>query len=143
MRSSDPRERMPRRAEFQRRRSLRLRLELLEDRCLLSSTATAYGQLPLAFEPNVGQTSAAIAYLARGPGYSVGLNAAGAFIALQNPSTSSGSEQLIDVRLVGANAAPTAISQDQLPGVANYLVGNNPSQWHTNIPTYGQVTYQD
>ena len=117
-----------------------LQLELLEARWLPSGTAS-YGQLPLAFEPNVGQTSAGIGYLARGPGYSVGLNASGAFIALENSSSST--SNLIDVRLVGANSAPTAVSQDELPGVANYLIGNNPSDWHTNIPTYGQVTYQN
>jgi hypothetical protein len=32
-----------------------------------------YGQLPIRFEPNVGQAPAAVQYLSRGAGYSVGL----------------------------------------------------------------------
>src|ERR1700683_840388 len=108
MRSSDSRKRTPTPA-VERRRPLRLRLEFLEDRCLLSSAAAAYGQLPLAFEPNVGQTNSAIAYLARGPGYSVGLSAGGAFLALQGSSSSSDGEQIIDVRLIGAAPSSQAL----------------------------------
>ena len=129
------------RAGAQRRRPLALRLESLEDRWMPSSAAAAYGQLPLAFQPNIGQASPAISYLARGPGYSVGLTSTSAIVDLQN-SSSSGS-QILDVRLVGAEIAAQGLSQDQLPGVANYLIGNNPADWHTNVPTYGQVSYQN
>jgi hypothetical protein len=34
--------------------------------------AEAYGQLPMAFEPNVGQTDAPVRFLARGRGYTAG-----------------------------------------------------------------------
>jgi len=49
----------------------------------------------------------------------------------------------IRLHYVGANAAAQAIGQDQLPGVANYLVGSDPAGWRTGLPTYAQVSYQD
>src|SRR5205823_6500094 len=32
---------------------------------------------------------------------------------------------------------------DPLPGKVNYLLGNDPMRWRTNVPTYGKVAYQD
>src|SRR5205814_2409450 len=32
---------------------------------------------------------------------------------------------------------------DELPGKSNYLLGNDPSRWRTNVPTYRKVKYQD
>ena len=31
--------------------------------------------------------------------------------------------------------------EDLLPGIVNYLLGNNPAMWHTNIRTFAQVRY--
>src|SRR6185295_2469207 len=28
---------------------------------------------------------------------------------------------------------------DELPGKANYFIGNDPSRWRTNVPTYAKV----
>jgi hypothetical protein len=36
---------------------------------------------------------------------------------------------------------PQAI--DPLPGTANYIFGNDPAKWHTNIPTYRRIQYAD
>ena len=30
-----------------------------------------------------------------------------------------------------------------MPGVANYFIGNDPAQWHTNVPTSARVRYTD
>jgi hypothetical protein len=42
-----------------------------------------------------------------------------------------------------ANANPNAKIEgaDQLPGHANYFLGNDPAKWHTNVPTYAKVRY--
>ena len=47
------------------------------------------------------------------------------------------------MHLVGANPSPQAVGLDELPGKANYFIGNNPQNWHTNIPTYAKVQYRD
>ena len=35
------------------------------------------------------------------------------------------------------------MGQQELPGTVNYFLGNDPAEWHTNIPTYAQVQYHD
>ncbi|MHB8629676.1 MAG: SBBP repeat-containing protein [Aggregatilineales bacterium] len=42
-----------------------------------------------------------------------------------------------------ANPNATLGGADQLPGIANFFIGNDPSQWHTNVPTYAGVGYHD
>jgi hypothetical protein len=32
---------------------------------------------------------------------------------------------------------------DELPGKSNYLIGNDPNKWRTNVPTYGRVRYEN
>jgi hypothetical protein len=30
----------------------------------------------------------------------------------------------------------------RLPGTVNYFIGDDPAQWHTNLPTYAGVAYR-
>jgi hypothetical protein len=46
------------------------------------------------------------------------------------------------MQVLGGNANPRVMGEDPLPGKVNYFLGNDSSQWHTNIPTYGMVEYQ-
>src|SRR5262249_8142277 len=32
---------------------------------------------------------------------------------------------------------------DQQPGGVNYYIGNDPAQWHTDVPLYARVQYRD
>ena len=41
----------------------------------------------------------------------------------------------------GSNADTTIFGLDRLPGNSNYLVGNDPSRWHTDVPNYTRVKY--
>jgi hypothetical protein len=99
------------------------------------------GQLPLIFEPNQGQSDGQVKFLARGAGYSLFLNASDAVLAMQTPH-SPGQEQLVRMKLVGANAAATTSGTNPLPGKSNYLVGNDPRQWHSGVPQFAGVRYQ-
>ena len=47
------------------------------------------------------------------------------------------------MQIVGANPNATPVAQDQQPGIVNYFIGNDPTQWHTDIPTFGRVEYGD
>ncbi len=42
-----------------------------------------------------------------------------------------------------ANTAATIEGVEPLPGKVNYFFGNDPSQWHTDVPTYAKVKYHD
>jgi len=38
---------------------------------------------------------------------------------------------------------PQVVTQGALPGVANYLTGNDPTAWHLGVPTYAGLTYKN
>src|SRR5262249_58690052 len=115
-------------------------VEILEDRCL-PSTLTDFGRLPLAFEANVGQADAAVRFLAHGPGYVLALTEQGAALSLQ-PAGADAPAALLQLHLVGGSAAPTVVGVEQQPAHVNYLRGNDPSQWHTDVPLFSRVAYQ-
>jgi hypothetical protein len=123
-----------------------LHLEQLEERTLLNATAVgtsaaaqSYGQLPLSFEANQGQTTAQVNFLSRGQGYTLFLTPTQAVLALGQGS----GENVVQMRLVGASSAAQAEGLDRQAGVSNYLFGNDPSKWITNVAHFGQVEYQD
>jgi hypothetical protein len=138
-------------------RSKRASLEFLEDRLapadlVSASMPQAYGQLPISFEANVGQSASQVQYLARGSGYALFLTADSAVLSLTRSTTASaggGSTMAsaagvaLAMRLVEANPHAQVTGQDPLSGTSNYFVGNDPSQWHANIANYSQVSYQD
>jgi uncharacterized repeat protein (TIGR01451 family) len=107
-----------------------------------SQAREAYGKLPLSFEANQGQADPAARFLSRGQGYALSLMPGGADLSLRRPTADGQpSSALVHMRLVGANLAAQAAGLDKLPGTNNYLIGNDPAGWRTNIPTYARVQY--
>jgi hypothetical protein len=126
--------------------------------------SVTYAKLPLYFEPNQGQTAEQVHFLARGRGYTLFLTSTEAVLALRTPRKNSRnslspisrertwvrgtdpepSEQTgVRMQLVGANPIPRVAGREKLPGIVNYFVGNDPTKWCTDIPTYAKVKYQD
>jgi hypothetical protein len=101
--------------------------------------AGTYGQLPLHFEHNQGQIDGHVRFLARGSGYSLFLTSSEAVLALKNRRLSTAA--VVRMKLAGANPGPAVTGRDELPGKVNYFVGNDKTQWRTNIPTYARVHY--
>ncbi len=121
-------------------------------------TSDAYGKLPLSFELNQGQTDKQVKFLSRGSGYSVFLNSSEIVTTLRKPLVDEKSaksqsakpqkqETAIDavlrMKFVGANSQPVVAGTDELPGKVNYLIGNDPTKWNAEIPTYAKVKYTD
>ena len=124
-----------------------------------------YAALPLAFEQNQGQTDAQVKYVARGDGYILFLTANDAVFSLQSrPSESASyalrrssglraknSEQnnqttstaVVRMQLAGGNSLAKVSASNPLPGKSNYFLGNDPSKWHSDVPHYARVSYQD
>lgn len=96
-----------------------------------------YGQLPMSFEANLGQTDGRVLFLARGQGYGLFVNRLGATLALQPSQTSPGAA--LAVVPVGGNPAAKTVGLQPLAGRVNYLEGRNPTGWHTNVATYAAV----
>jgi hypothetical protein len=103
----------------------------------------------LAFEANQGQGAAPINFVARGSGYSLALTPEKAVLALQKPArtpeakASSAPGDVVQLQLVGANPAAPVVGLDELITKTNYFIGNDPSQWRTNVSNFGKVEYQD
>jgi hypothetical protein len=45
------------------------------------------------------------------------------------------------MRFLDANTSPQITSGEEMPGKVNYFLGENPSNWHTNVPTYASIKY--
>ncbi|MCW3100189.1 MAG: Cell surface protein, partial [Chthonomonadaceae bacterium] len=112
--------------------------------------------LPMAFEASAGRTNRQDDFLAHGPGYRLALSPGKATFQLAGISTQSRPAakhpaavsrrdsdlyETLAMRLVGADTSAHAV-QDAVPtGHANYFLGRDRSQWHTDIPLYDRVEY--
>ena len=122
----------------------------------------AYGRLPVAFRPNVGQADRAVQFSAAAGGASIFLTSGGVTISLptqnqlrgnsprgQNPrqtlpgASEPGFAARAEVlRLAFPGISPTRITgSDPVPGLANYLIGRDPRSWRTNVSGYREVVY--
>ena len=96
----------------------------------------AYGKLPLHFEVNRGQTSDEVRFFSRGPGYGFYLTPdAQAVLVLKHG--------VLRTTLVDAAPGAPVTGLEELPGKANYFIGNDPAKWRSNVPTYAKVRYRE
>jgi hypothetical protein len=106
---------------------------------LAAAVEAAFGQTPLAFEPNLGQSDAPVQFTARGSGYGLFLTDAG----IATLSLRSGDGRGTVVRMTPINGASSDGSgQQRLPGRVNSFVGDA-SAWRTNVPTFGRVEFDE
>ncbi len=101
-----------------------------------------YGKLPMHFEPNVGQTDESVKFVARGHGYSLFLTETEAVLSLRRGAKGDkpASSAVVRMRVEGANAtSPSGI--DPSEGRSNYLVGNDPTEWRSEVPNFDKVRY--
>jgi hypothetical protein len=126
----------------------------------------AYGNLPLSFEENVGQTARDVRYVAHGGRYELLLTSQEAVVALRpaghfdfsprhrfatlralrearRKARPAGQMTVLRLQLEGGNPQPQITGTDLLPGKVNYFIGNDPKKWHTDVPTYAKVKYVD
>jgi Beta-propeller repeat/Domain of unknown function DUF11 len=107
---------------------------------------TAYAHLPLMFEANQGQTDPQVKFLAHGAGYGLFLTRDEAVLALQRTKgkdqNSRGSTSVVRMRLAGAQPNHTPEGTQPLASKSNYLIGNDPSKWHRDVPQYARVRYR-
>jgi len=100
-----------------------------------------YGDLPLSFEENRGQTDAQVRFLSRGSGYSFFLTSDEAVLALSGDSKAQSA--IFRMRLEGASVDTGVRGQDQLPGTSNYFVGQDPRRWRAGVSTFRKVAYEN
>ena len=107
-----------------------------------------YGNLPLTFEQNLGQTAAVVQFLSHGSGYSFFFTPTELVIELRRTTGGTRTKQVetvdslvVKTRFLGANPHAAIRGHHRLPGVSNYLIGNDAKSWRTGIANYAQVEY--
>lgn len=113
--------------------------------------AENFGKLPLSFEINKGQIDKSVKFLAHGTGYDLFLTSTEAVLRLQKPraqadkahDTNVREGTILRLKMLGANTTSKAEGQNELPGKVNYFTGNDPANWHRNIPTYKAALFKD
>jgi hypothetical protein len=126
-----------------------------------------YGKLPLSFEANHGQADARVKFISRTGGYALFLTGDEAVLALRGkkaksnfpvetrlaaspveaesksgPTPESATGAVLRMKLRNANPAARITGTDELAVTSNYFVGNDPTKWRTNVPTYAKVKYE-
>jgi predicted extracellular nuclease len=120
-----------------------------------SAARDAFGQLPIAFEANHGQTDAQVRYFSRGPGYSLFLTPSEAVLSLRGDDA-GGARNDADLRrhqddagrrdavirmgFAGANPAPRLAGAAPQASHSNYFHGASALR---NVANFGKVRYED
>ena len=117
-----------------------------------------YGKLPLHFEANRGQIDPQVKFLSRGGHHVLYLTPTEAVLVLITPKSTAREEfttmggkrgqpggatrTVLRMTFAGANPTPRVIGLEELPGKANYFIGNDSAKWRTNVPTYAKARYE-
>jgi len=103
--------------------------------------------LPLSFETGPRENE----FLTRGLGYTLLLKPGESVIAVSRHAKKKIEKparrvversDLVSLRLAGANASARGTGIDELQGKTNYLVGNDPAKWRTNVSNFARVRYE-
>ena len=119
------------------------------------SVEAGYGNLPLSFEPNRGQTDSQVKFLSHAGHRTLWLTSDEAVLAVGRRSRAHPSNQkekekslqanesapaVLRMKFVGASANPRVAGETRQQGTVNYFMGK-PEQWRTKIPVYSRVRY--
>src|SRR5579883_1625407 len=95
----------------------------------------AFGRMPLYFEPNVGQADSSARFVSRGAESRMLFKEGSVQIGLDGHTN-------VSMRFLGSNPGPVIEGLDPRPGKSNYLIGNNPKNWHADINQFEAIRYK-
>ena len=101
---------------------------------------SSFGPNGPTFEPNLGQPNLVQAggpydFVSHQGAASIFLSSSAVMFRLGNAT--------LRASIAGGQTAASPEPLEPQPGRINYLIGNKPEQWVTNIPTYARVQYRD
>jgi hypothetical protein len=124
--------------------------------------------MPMRFERNVGQTDSRVSFLARGGGYAMFLTPDELVLSLRRTApkpevaAKDGQFEEISPRSKAARAVeqttlppavlrmrlesagtPQPVGEDEFETKTNYFIGNDPAEWHTDVPNFARVRYAE
>jgi hypothetical protein len=117
-----------------------------------------YGQLPLVFEENRGQSNEQVRFLSRSGNYTLFLTDIEVVMVLQKgrdteepswsaisgkmPAMSPSKASVIRMKIEGSTKSPAVTALDRIEAHSNYIIGNDPKKWVMDVPLYGRVRFQ-
>ncbi|HBQ97710.1 MAG TPA: hypothetical protein DD761_04160, partial [Cyanobacteria bacterium UBA11691] len=93
-------------------------------------------QRPLSFIQNDGQVDDSVSFHVRD-------GDVGEVFFTQEEIVVANGDDVIRANFVGSNPNAEIRGWQQLPGIANFFIGNDPSKWRTNIATFEGVWYEE
>lgn len=104
-------------------------------------------ELAVGFERHQTQGEACPSFTLRGAGYDVLLSAAEATFMFSRGFTDicpvvDRHDSFLRIRPIGARPSARVVETEG-PGKANYLIGNDPARWRTDVPIYSRVKYEE
>lgn len=116
-----------------------------------------YTRHSISFEENRGQADEQVRFLSRGSGYTLFLTPNEMLLRLSKTKkiqTTKDSQPIqsanlfssvrqadISITFVDPTEQIRLSGVNQLGGTTNYFIGNDPKEWHRNIPSYAEVKY--
>ncbi len=94
-------------------------------------------EMPLAFESNVGQYGPDVKFVARSAGATISLNKERATLLLNDV------KRRVTITPVGITHSVHMEGLDETEGKSNYLLGDDPAKWVTNVARYSRVRYRN
>jgi hypothetical protein len=102
------------------------------------------------FVLNQGQWSDAVVSATEAGGMSIWFERDGWMVDLQRPGQPAEGDQpaitgrgvAVRMRFLGSDADAGFIPSERVPGVRNYLIGNDPSGWASGVPAYARQRYE-
>src|SRR5262245_52902047 len=119
-----------------------------QDRRVLDACA----KLPITFVENRGQADKHVRYLAQGPGYSFFLTPSEVVLSLSKTSRIATADHqanpspdgvALALQFLRANPGVSMEGAARAPGNVNFFRGDDPANWRTDVPSYGQVVYRE
>src|SRR5215471_16097979 len=108
--------------------------------CGLPSAASPVGEdSGVRFEINVGQADSIYRFVASGRSQTILLSPSEAVFHMKDGKHSEAHN--VHATLMGAGAGAEAKAENPLSGRVNYLIGNDPRHWRTDVPTFGRVRF--
>ena len=103
------------------------------------SSSAHQGAADIVFERNIGQVDDRFEFIAQGSRHSIRLAPTQA--EFDFPSSRKEPARQIRASIAGARLQVHGQAQQPLGGRVNYLRGNDPKKWLTDIPTFGRVSF--
>ena len=99
--------------------------------------------LPVSFEENHGQVDSQVQFLAHAGNGTIYFTPEEAVLALHSRGAKNQPAiSVLRLKWIGANPHLQMVAENPLPGRINYLIGRDPAQWHTGVPTFARVHYR-